>query len=140
MFNTLPANFLSKINSGDASQIVIGNENSSSIPDGSSGFIFQITNNQGSDILVTSLIFGFDITYSRLVIEVKNTQKNKFLISGNCQLINLGIPNSTKSAPADFEIIPFVLSSGQYIEVYASNTLGIAVPAKSISLTIKGIQ
>jgi hypothetical protein len=136
-----PSNYRTLITNGKASPIMLSNENSSAIPDASSGLIFEITNNVGSDILICSLLFCFDVTYSKLSIEVKNTQQNRMLISGNTQLGNLGVANTTKSMlGGELEIVPFILSSGQFIQIFASNTLGVSVPAKSICLTVKGMQ
>lgn len=139
--NLLPQKYKQLLSDGQASPILLSNENSSSIPDASAGLIFEITNNVGADFLVCSLLFCYDVTYSKLLIEVKNTQQNRMLITGNTQLGNLGVANTTKSmVGGELEIVPFILSSGQFVQVYATNTLGVSVPSKSICLTLKGLQ
>ena len=137
----IPKKFQEKISSGLAYPAILGNENGSAIADASTGLAFEITNNIGDDILVTSLSLGFDVAYTKALIEIKNTQQNRFIVSGSVQLGAIGTPNTTKSTcNSELEIVPFILKSGQYVQVFISNSLGVSIPAKSISLSLNGLQ
>lgn len=140
MIDVIPQTYKNKILANQANQTIISNSNAVQIPSGSNGLIFEITNNQGADILVYQLALSFDLVYSKAYIEINNTQQNRRLVSGLTQLGSLGVANENKNTDSFVEIIPFALRSGEFIQVFVNNILGVTIPANNICLSLRGIQ
>lgn len=128
------------IKNGTAVPIVIGNVNPSTVPANSSTKVFEITNNVGSDVHVLGLSIRYSATFDSCILNVLNTQRNKPILSGSTALGSIGVSSALCNQIAILPIVPFILTSGNFVDVILNNNTANIYPIRGLLVSLYGLQ
>lgn len=125
--------------------LIEGDQNPSSISNGSNTLAIQITHSAGEDFVIE----GFDVQYNAATvtnldeakIRLYDAQRNRDIITPNTPIGMIGTRRTnSKIVPYNKLHDPIILKSGQSIQLYINNQTGSAIAAKDISLALFGYQ
>lgn len=128
------------IRKGGGSPAVIGNVNPSIIAAGVSTKVFEITNNIGSDFHVLGISIRYPATFDSVLINLNNTQKNKQIFTGSTALGAVGVSSALSSDVSIMPIVPFILTSGNFAEVFINNNTANPFPVRGLLVSLYGMQ
>lgn len=126
----------------DAEQLYIGNENASAIS-ASTGYslALTITHNAGSPMLVTGFhLVYLDNTLDRVPVIINDAQRNRQIVTGNSPLCTIGVRRGQTVVAPFQKIKPFILYSGQSVQLSVLNNTGGNIAIGALSLTLYGFQ
>lgn len=139
--NFLLNDYLAKlVNSQKGVTVILGNVNGSIIPASANTKAMEITNTQGNDVHVVGMAVRYNSTFDDVLIEIFNAQQNKKIVSGSVPLVSVGVEKTRVSQFSFFPIIPFVLISGNFVDVNLNNVTANPLPARGVSVSLIGIQ
>ena len=128
------------VRKGTAIPIVLGNLNASTIAANTNTKVFEITNNVGADMHVLGLMIRYPATFDSCILSVLNTQRNRPVFSGSTTLGTVGVSSALSSQVSIMPIVPFVLTSGNFVDVLLNNNTSNIFPVRGLLLSLYGLQ
>lgn len=122
--------------------LIIGDRNTSVISSGSNTLALRVTHNQGSDFCIEAFRISYASGQEECLVRVVDTQHNRDVITSNTEICTVGVlqTNSPGYNNGFIKIAPFVIKSGQSVELYINNTTAGNISVGDLSLALYGFQ
>lgn len=120
--------------------LILGDRNTSGIAAGASGLPIEITYNFGGYFRICQFSIFYLVNIDFALVTLKDTQRNRDLISGNTVLASVSSPVApgTSRFNSRIDIDPIDVSNGQSIQLFLNNITAVALAANQLSLTLYG--
>lgn len=122
--------------------LIIGDRNTSAITAGSNTLGVRVTHNQGSDFCIEAFRISYASGQEEILVRLVDTQHNRDVITSNTEINTVGVlqTNSPGYNNGFIKIAPFVIKTGQSVELYVNNTTAGSINVGDIGLTLYGFQ
>lgn len=131
-----------QINKRPTASLLIGNTNTATFAaGGASGLAISITNLTGPDFLITAFSFLYKTGQDEAELELVDVQQNRPIILGSTQFCSVGaVKGSAIVLPRLKLETPFIIKSGQRVDLNVRNNSTTNIIARDLSLTLYGKQ
>lgn len=126
----------------ETASLFIGGTNTNAFASGgTSGTAIIITNLTGPNFLVTAFTFLYKTGQDEAEVELVDVQRNRPIVLGNTQFCTVGAVKGTAIVlPRQKIESPFIIKSGQSVNLNVRNTSGTNIAARDLALTLYGKQ
>lgn len=133
---------LMQTNKRPSISLLIGSTNTGAFASGgASGLAISITNITGPDFLITAFTFLYKTGQDEAELELIDVQQNRPIILGSTQFCTVGaVKGSAIVLPRLKLETPFIIKSGQRVDLNIRNNSATNIVARDLALTLYGKQ
>lgn len=122
--------------------LMIGDRNASVIASGANTLGVRVTHNQGADFCIEAFRISYASGQEEILVRLVDTQHNRDVITSNTEICTVGVlqTNSPGYNNGFIKIAPFVIKTGQSVELYVNNTTAGSIAVGDLGVTLYGFQ